>query len=183
MRSAVRDGPPTTRGWRRFWVATCTDASRCIRRWPALARRVSAEGGQPGLAALRLDQLRLAACDSRGLGRCPCQRGAPEQPFTSRTDPRQGQGRGCRRRRPDRGRHGAHGHSVRAQRAGRRCPARGWEHAGGRDTLRGRAPQATPECAEYRQSRRRAGARRRERGARQANFRRPPMRRLPRRRY
>jgi hypothetical protein len=62
-------------------------------------------------------------------------------------------------------------------------PLEGWEHAGGRDTLRGSAPQATPECAEYRQSRRRAGARRRERRARAGELRRPPTRRLLRSRY
>src|SRR5919205_311296 len=79
---------------------------------------------------------------------------------------RPGQGRGCRRRRRDRRCDGAHRDSVRAQRAGRRRAARGWEHACARESGRRRAPQATPECTGYRERRGSAVARGRERGAR-----------------
>jgi hypothetical protein len=150
------------RSWRQL-VRTHRDPPRARRH---RREERAGEGREPSLAPLRLGQLRRPACDSRGLGRCSRQRGAPEESLTAGTGARPGQGRGCRRRRRDRGRHRAHRGSIRAQRAGRRCAARGREHACPRDTGRRRAPQATPECTGHRERRGGAVARGNECGGR-----------------
>jgi hypothetical protein len=120
--SAAPDAPRTTRGSARCWAATSTGVSRCTRRSRGWAGKRAGQGREPGVAALWLDPLGLAARDCGGLGRRAGERGAPARPLGTRAGARQRQGRRRRCGRRHRAGHGDHRYAVRAQRTRRAVP-------------------------------------------------------------